>query len=116
MIVDNDKQLSKLIKIYLNTCGYEVITAVDNQDVLDSVEALNPDLLLLEIMPPAIDGLTICRQIKTNKSTSHLPVIFFTEKRGTEDIKKGKQAGADWYITKPFKSAHLVECIKNHLS
>ena len=77
---------------------------------------MKPDLILLDIMLPVMDGYEVCRQIKANDATRHIPVIMLSAKKSKEDLVKGEQAGADWYITKPFKSSMVIETIQRFLS
>jgi DNA-binding response OmpR family regulator len=69
-------------------------------------------LVLLDIMLPDIDGFEVCRRIKSNNDTKHIPVVMLTAKKSREDMARGEQVGADWYITKPFKSAMVIETIQ----
>ena len=89
---------------------------MDGQAALEAVETMNPDLILLDIMIPKIDGFHVCRQIKANEATRHIPVIMLTAKKSMEDRFMGKQAGADMYISKPYKSSMVIETIQSFLS
>jgi len=77
---------------------------------------MKPDLVLLDIMLPKIDGFQVCRQVKANEATRHIPVIMLTAKKSMEDRIMGKRAGADMYITKPYKSSMVIETIQRLLS
>ena len=116
LIVEDEPSILKLSSILLALKGYEVKGVGDGQAALDSVSTMKPDLVLLDIMIPKIDGLEVCRQIKANEATSHIAVVMLTAKKSNEDLVKGKQAGADGYITKPFKSAMVIETIQRFLS
>ena len=74
-----------------------------------------PDLVLLDIMLPEIDGFEVCRRIKADDATKHVPVVMLTAKKSREDMARGEQVGADWYITKPFKSAMVIETIQRFI-
>jgi len=89
---------------------------MDGPAALEAVVSTKPDLVLLDIMLPEIDGYEVCRQIKANEATRHIPVVMLSAKKSKEDLVKGEQAGADWYITKPFKSAMVIETIQRFLS
>jgi twitching motility two-component system response regulator PilG len=83
---------------------------------LKAVAENPPDLVLLDIMLPEMDGFEVCQQIKESPQTSHIPVILLTAKKSPEDMARGKQVGADQYITKPFKSSMVIASIERLLS
>lgn len=115
LIVEDEESLMKLESILLTSRGYKVTGAPDGKAALDCVANTKPDLVLLDIMLPEIDGFEVCRQIKNNEATRHIPVIMLTAKRSREDIAMGEKAGADWYMTKPLRSAILVETVQRFL-
>ena len=116
LIVEDEETLLRLESNMLTLYGYEVKGVIDGQAALDVVATMKPNLVLLDIMLPKIDGFEVCRQIKANEATRHIPVIMLTGKKSKEDLVKGEQAGADGYITKPFKSAMVIETIQRFLS
>jgi DNA-binding response OmpR family regulator len=116
LVVEDEESLLKLQSILLTIRGYTVEGATDGQAALEAVETMNPDLILLDIMLPKIDGLEVCRQVKTNVATRHIPIIMLTAKKSKEDLVMGEQAGADMYITKPYKSSIVIENIQRLLS
>jgi DNA-binding response OmpR family regulator len=116
LIVEDEESLLKLESILLTSRGYEVKGVADGYAALEALKTTKPDLVLLDIMLPEIDGFEVCRQIKANEATRHIPVIMLTAKKSREDMIKGEQVGADWYITKPFKSAMVIETIQRFLS
>jgi len=116
LVVEDEESLLKLQSILLTIRGYTVEGAMDGQEALEAVETMNPDLILLDIMLPKIDGFEVCRQVKANEATRHIPVVMLTAKKSVEDRVKGKQAGADMYITKPYKSSIVIETIQRLLS
>jgi twitching motility two-component system response regulator PilG len=115
LIVEDEESLLKLESILLTSKGYEVHGVGDGRAALDAVTSLKPDLVLLDIMLPEIDGFEVCRRIKANDETSHIPVIMLTAKKSREDMTRGEQVGADWYITKPFKSVMVIETIQRFI-
>jgi DNA-binding response OmpR family regulator len=116
LVVEDEESLLKLQSILLTIRGYTVEGATDGQAALEAVETMNPDLILLDIMLPKIDGLEVCRQVKTNVATRHIPIIMLTAKKSKEDLVMGEQAGADMYITKPYKLSMVIENIQRLLS
>jgi twitching motility two-component system response regulator PilG len=115
LIVEDEDSLLKLESILLTSKGYEVHGVGDGQAALEAVAAIKPDLVLLDIMLPEIDGFEVCRRIKANEESRHIPVVMLTAKKSREDMARGEQVGADWYITKPFKSAMVIETIQRFI-
>jgi CheY-like chemotaxis protein len=95
--------------------GHGVAVATDGQVALDMIAERKPDLVLLDIMMPGLDGFSTCKMIKQNPETCDIPVIFLTAKVDTEDIVKGFELGAADYVTKPFNSSELIARVKTHL-
>jgi DNA-binding response OmpR family regulator len=116
LIVEDEETLLQLQTMLLTMKGYEVEGVMDGQAALEMVATMNPDLILLDIMLPKIDGFEVCRQVKANEATRHIPVIMVTAKKSKEDRVMGEQAGADMYITKPYKSSIVIETIQRLLS
>ncbi len=116
LIVEDEESLLKLESILLTTKGYLVQGATTGLAALDAVAAEPPDLILLDIMLPGLDGFEVCQRIKQNPETRSIPVILLTAKKTPEDVARGEEVGADQYITKPFKSAMVMETIERFLS
>ena len=104
LVVEDEESLLKLQSVLLTLRGYNVKGVTDGQAALEAVVATNPDLILLDIMLPKIDGFQVCRQVKANKATHHIQVIMLTAKKSMEDRVMGKQDRTDIYITKNYKS------------
>jgi len=115
LIVEDEESLLKLESILLISKGFDVKGVANGRAALDAVAEEKPDLVLLDIMLPEIDGFEVCRQLKSNPDTRHIPVIMLTAKKSREDMVRGEKVGADWYITKPFKSAMVIETIQRFL-
>jgi DNA-binding response OmpR family regulator len=115
LVVDDETELLKALSIRLETSGYEVITASDGQEGLEKAKSLNPDLIVLDILMPKMDGYEVCRMLKFDEKYKSIPVIMLTAK--TQDIDKamGKKVGANDYITKPFETQDLIDKIKKYL-
>lgn len=116
LIVEDEESLLKLESILLSSRGYEVTLAASGRTALDILAQEQVDLVLLDIMLPEVDGYEVCRQIKNNPATAHVPVIMLTAKKSREDMARSEEAGADWYITKPFKSAMMLKTVERYLA
>jgi twitching motility two-component system response regulator PilG len=112
LIVEDEDSLLKLESILLTSKGYDVQGVKDGRAALEAIEKNLPDLVLLDIMLPEMDGFEVCRRIKSDPKTKNIPVIMLTAKKSRDDMARGEQVGADWYITKPFKSAMVIETIQ----
>ena len=116
LIVEDEESLLKLESILLTTKGYLVRGATTGPAALEAIAEERPDLVLLDIMLPGLDGFEVCERIKSNKETRNIPVILLTAKKTPEDVARGVEVGAEQYITKPFKSAKVMETIETLLS
>lgn len=116
LIVEDEESLLKLESILLTTKGYIVQGVANGIAALEAIAEAPPDLVLLDVMLPGLDGFEVCQQIKSNPRTSHIPVILLTAKKSPEDVARGKEVGADQYITKPFKSSMVVASIEGLLA
>ena len=112
LLVDDETVLVETIAYNLEQAGYIVITAADGASALEAVRREVPDLIVLDIMLPEIDGLEVCRQLRREDSTAHIPIMMLTAK--TEEIDKvvGLEVGADDYVTKPFGRRELLARIR----
>ncbi len=115
LIVEDEESLLRLESILLTSKGYDVKGVSNGQAALEAIAVQKPDLILLDIMLPEIDGFEVCRRIKAAKDTNHIPVIMLTAKKCQDDFSRGQEVGADWYITKPFKSSMVIETIQRFL-
>lgn len=107
LITEDDVDISNMLKIYFSGLGFEVDTALRGKDALEKTRQALPHLIILDIMLPDIDGYEVCRRLRTNTRTSHIPVIFLTQKDERSDRLQGLELGADDYITKPFDIEEL---------
>ncbi len=115
LIVEDEESLLKLESILLTTKGYLVQGATTGLAALEAIASETPDLILLDIMLPELDGFEVCKQVKKNPQTRHIPIIFLSAKKTPEDLARSKEVGGDQYITKPFKSARVMEAIEKLL-
>ncbi len=116
LIVEDDVDISNMLRIYFNSQGYEVETALRGGDALDKTRSGMPHLIVLDIMLPDINGYEVCRQLRTTTRTSHIPVIFLTQKDERSDRLQGLELGADDYITKPFDIDELKLRVQNAIA
>jgi DNA-binding response OmpR family regulator len=107
LIVEDDIDIGNMLKIYFAGMDFEVDVAVRGADALEKTRNVLPHLIVLDIMLPDIDGYEVCRNLRTNMRTSHIPVIFLTQKDERSDKLQGLELGADDYITKPFDIEEL---------
>ncbi|MEA1055938.1 response regulator YycF [Lacticaseibacillus paracasei] len=112
LVVDDEKPISDIVKFNLDKEGYDVVTAYDGEEALKKVETESPDLILLDLMLPKIDGLEVARQIRKEHDT---PIIMLTAKDSEIDKVLGLELGADDYVTKPFSNRELVARVKANL-
>jgi diguanylate cyclase (GGDEF)-like protein len=102
LIVEDDFDISNMLRIYFGSQGYETIIATRGQEALELCQRNLPNLVILDIILPDINGYEVCRQLRSNLRTSHIPIIFLTQKDERSDQIAGLELGADDYITKPF--------------
>jgi DNA-binding response OmpR family regulator len=109
LVVDDEPNIVQLARLYLGNEGYHVEEAHDGRQALEKARAVNPDLVVLDIMMPEMDGLTVCRELR---KTSSVPVIVLTARDDDIDKIVGLEVGADDYVTKPFNPRELVARVK----
>ena len=107
LVVEDDIDIGNMLKIYFSGMEFDVEVAVRGSDALERTKQVLPHLIVLDIMLPDIDGYEVCRTLRTNMRTSHIPVIFLTQKDERSDKLQGLELGADDYITKPFDIEEL---------
>jgi len=115
LVVDDEVDLVKTIQVYLELGGYKVLTSYNGDDALNQARKENPDLILLDIMLPKLDGYKVCRLLKFDEKYKHIPILMMTAKTQEKDKLIGKETGANEYITKPFDMEELTEMIKAYL-
>ena len=107
LVVEDDIDIGNMLKIYFSGMDFDVDVAMRGSDALEKTKHVLPNLIVLDIMLPDIDGYEVCRNLRTNMRTSHIPVIFLTQKDERSDKLQGLELGADDYITKPFDIEEL---------
>ncbi|MBU2436894.1 MAG: response regulator [Candidatus Omnitrophica bacterium] len=111
LLVDDEIELVEMVKMRLGAGGYEVITAYDGQEALNKAKRVKPDLIILDIMLPKMDGYKVCGLLKADIRYSKIPIIMFSAKAQEEDMKLGEEVGAQSYVTKPFEPQVLLSKI-----
>jgi len=115
LIVDDEEDVIELVRYNLDRNGYRVETATTGEQALTKARAKLPDLMILDLMLPGIDGLEVCRKLKSETRTQNIPIIMLTAKGEEADIVTGLELGADDYITKPFSPKVLVARVRRIL-
>ncbi|REJ79512.1 MAG: response regulator [Acidobacteria bacterium] len=115
LVVDDSPTIRKLISLKLQKCGHETVCAVDGVDALEKINDVVPDLVLLDITMPRMDGYQVCKLIRGNEATKDVPVVMISGKDGFFDKVRGKMVGTSDYITKPFGPETLMRTVNEYL-
>ena len=115
LIVDDEPNIVVPLQFLMEKNGYQTLVAQSGEEALEAVSKYSPDLVLLDIMLPGIDGFEVCEIVKLNPKWKHIKIIFLTAKGRDVDIAKGMVLGADEYIAKPFSNKQIVESVKKLL-
>ena len=113
LVVDDEMYIVNILDFTLAGEGWEVISANNGEDALRTLLKFEPDLVILDVMMPRIDGVEVCRAIKAREESADTPVILLSAKDRDKDREEGLEAGADLYLTKPFSPKRLVQEIRN---
>jgi adenylate cyclase len=115
LIVDDTPTNVHILKMRLAAHGYDIVTAIDGEEALTAAQETQPDLILLDVMMPKLDGFEVCRRLRANAAIPFIPIILVTAKADPADIVAGLEAGGDEYLTKPVDQAALVARVKSML-
>ena len=115
LVVEDEAMIAKTIRMALQADGFDVDMAEDGLEALKQVRKDPPDLILLDVMLPKFDGFRVCRLIKFDKNTGHIPIILCSARNSEADREKGRKAGADDYVLKPFNLEDLLENVRGRL-
>lgn len=115
LTVDDDERIRRLVQINLERAGYRISVAGDGLEALAAIERDIPDLVLLDITMPRMDGIETLRQLRASAPSATLPVVLLTAKAQDEDIMEGRRSGADYYLHKPFSPSELLSIVREAL-
>lgn len=115
LVVDDSATVRKLISSKLEKSGHNVVSAVDGVEAMEMIETMTPDLVLLDIAMPRMDGYSVCKLIRSNDKTKDVPVVMISGKDGFFDKVRGRMAGTTGYITKPFGPETLMRALETYL-
>jgi DNA-binding response OmpR family regulator len=116
LVVDDQENIARIVRMMLENKGYATIWAGDGAEALRLAKTEEPDLILLDVMLPKIDGFKVCRLLKFDKKYSHIPIVLLTAKSSPGDKQTGREVGADYYLEKPFQPVQLIQVIEQLLS
>jgi DNA-binding response OmpR family regulator len=116
LVVDDEADLVETIRFPLQMEGFNVLVSYNGEDALNQARKENPDLILLDLMLPKLDGYKVCRLLKFDERYKHIPILMLTAKTQEKDKLLGKETGADEYITKPFDIDDLMKRVKAYLN
>jgi DNA-binding response OmpR family regulator len=115
LVVDDEVDLVETLKFPLEMEGYQVLTSYNGEDGLNKARTENPDLIILDLMLPKLDGYKVCRLLKFDEKYKHIPILMLTAKTQEKDKILGLETGANEYLTKPFEIDELINKIKSYL-
>jgi DNA-binding response OmpR family regulator len=115
LVVEDEPRVQAVIKKRLESAGYDVLTASDGLEGLETARAKKPDLIVLDLILPKLDGLVVCRDLRHDPSCQHIPILMLTARAQDSDVQRGMMDGADIYMTKPFKYTRLLSNVSDLL-
>ena len=115
LLIDDEVQLLEMLQIRLEANGYEIVTANDGVEGIEKVKSENPDLIILDIMMPKMDGYEACKILKSDPQYRKIPIIFLSARAQEDNMKIGKEGGAEAFVKKPFETSDLLTKIKELL-
>jgi len=115
LVVDDSQPILELASTMLKLLGYEPLKASTGVEALKVLSKETPDMALLDVMLPDMDGFKICQHIRNHTALAEIPVFMVSAKKTSEDMERGHKAGANEYVTKPFKSAEMAKLIKTYI-
>ncbi len=116
LVCDDERSIVRLIQVNLERQGWEVVTAYDGKEGLEKIKSEKPDIVVLDVMMPYMDGFEVLKELRRDPDFQNLPVVMLTAKAQDKDVFEGYHFGADVYLTKPFNPMELVSFIKRILA
>ena len=113
LVVDDDPVIQKLLQVNFEVEGFEVVIASDGEEGLKTARRVKPDIVLLDVMMPRMDGLKVAASLKADAKTAKIPIILLSAKAQEPDLKAGRATGADRYVTKPFDPLELLATVRS---
>ncbi|ADR19674.1 response regulator transcription factor [Calditerrivibrio nitroreducens] len=112
LLADDELRLRKVVVLHLKKAGFDVIEASNGKQAVELAKIHNPEIIVLDVMMPEMDGITACKEFRKSPEFAKTPIIMLTAKATSDDIEVGKSAGASEYLTKPFSPKELIEKIQ----
>ena len=112
LLVDDEEVIIKTVGTRLETEGYEVLVAVDGDEALERAKTEHPDLIILDLMLPKMDGYKVCTLLKRDTRTQKIPIVIFTARAQTKEVKLASECGADAFVQKPFQTRELLDTLR----
>ncbi|UCH34422.1 MAG: response regulator [Armatimonadota bacterium] len=112
LAVDDERHIVRLVQVNLERAGYQVVSAFDGKEALKKVASDKPDLIVLDVMMPHMDGFEVLKRLKSDDKTKNIPVVMLTAKAQDADVFRGWASGVDCYLTKPFNPLELLTFVK----
>lgn len=115
LVIDDELDMLMVLKLRLEASGYEVATATDGLEGLNAARKIKPDLIVLDVMLPKMNGYKVSRFLKFDEEYKHIPIVMLTALAGEDDRSTGIETGANAYITKPFETQELIDTVRQFL-
>ncbi|HHL72584.1 MAG TPA: response regulator [Bacteroidetes bacterium] len=115
LIIEDYPHIVDILRMRLESSGYEVLSAYDGKEGLRKAREEKPDLIILDVMLPKLNGFKVCRLLKFDAKYQHIPIFMLTSRKKQSDIETGKETGAEEYIVKPYEISELMELIERYL-
>jgi DNA-binding response OmpR family regulator len=116
LVVDDEDMTRKLLRLMLERDGFTILEAEDGQQALEVIAESKPDIVILDVMMPNMDGFTTCQELRSQPETAELPIILLSARSQAEAVRAGLESGADRYMTKPISKPELVQTITDLLA
>lgn len=116
LLVDDEPDLVQMVAMRLRVAGYEVTLAYDGEQALEQARQSKPDVMILDLMLPKLDGYQVCRTLKSEEATQAIPILIFTARAQDQDVKQAHACGADGYLSKPFEANILLDKLRELLA